>query len=193
MVIRDRTAMFFKRGKKGGHAVFFGPTNTGKLAEIDARLVCDASNCFTGKTNIKLVACTDPEYGVVDETEKIIIVSDEADPNNEESKLAVIRAMPNWEQKYELYCLDPDLFTEEEDVEFDEFWALTKREPTDDDKMAWKLKGIFTDLKRRKKHERPNVMWLEDLADKLRKKEFRFIADRMPKMRQKHYEHTYLW
>lgn len=173
--------------------MFFAPTNTGKLAEIDARLVCDAtSNCFTGKTNAKLVACTDPEYGVVNETEKIIIVSDEADPNNDESKLAVIRAMPNWKQKYELYCLDPDLFTEEEDVEFDEFWAL-KKKPTDDDKMAWKLRGIFADLKRRPPHERPNVMWLEDLADKLRKKEFRFIADRMPKMRQKHYEHTYLW
>jgi hypothetical protein len=166
-------AVPFGIGDDGGHCHWLAPTNI-------------------GKTTAKLCMLTDPKFGVVGQVEKIIWVSNENDPRLRRTKMQVIHNIPNYEDYYELICLKPELFTDEEKEDFAEWWN-GKHEATDDDMMAWKLRGVFKSLRDREKTDKRFLLVLEDLSDQMKTRQFHFVEQRMGKMRNEFEENTILW
>jgi hypothetical protein len=145
----------------------------------------------TGKSTLALNLVTEEKFGFVDSSEKIIWVTESEEEEGKPDDLRVIRNIPNWEEKYEIITLTPDEWTEEEHEEFAEQWT-GKNEASEIAMMAWKLREVYYDLAKRPKTDLSNVMVLEDLSAMLRKKEFKFVEDRLTKMRKMKHEHTYL-
>jgi hypothetical protein len=133
----------FRTGSGMGHCTWVAPTNTGKT---------------TGKLNM----LTKEEFDVIQNVERAIWVSNENDPRlGVHSKMRVITDMPDYEKKYSLHCLKPDLFTDEEMEEFAEWWD-SKRAAMEDDMMAWKLMkilGLFETATRPVRPDHSSLCW----------------------------------